>query len=146
MLTLTTNEPASVNDSTLYVTVKSDEAFLADAGNAVEALADGESVERANELSFPTIEMLFREFTPKKIELLQAVTEKQPESISQTAKLVGRDVKNVHQNLTELAQLDVIEFVENGQAKQPVARYDSLRIEVPFDPPSGHGGSAALAD
>ena len=141
-----TRESDSANGGTLYVTVKSDEAFLDDAGSAVEALAAGDSVEWTNELSFPSIEMLFREFTPKKIELLQAVTEKQPESISQTAKIVGRDVKNIHQNLVELAQLDVIEFVENGQAKQPVARYNSLRIDVPFDPPPGHGGSAALAD
>jgi len=131
---------------TLYITVKTDEQFLDDARSAVEALANDESVERPNELSFESVNALFREFTPKKIELLGTVAGTRPESITEAAEIVDRDLKNVHQNLVELAELNVIEFVENDRAKRPVARYDGLRIEVPFVDRPAERTTTARAD
>lgn len=145
-MTTTTTTQHTDPGGTLHITVKSEEEFLDSTQTAVETLASGESVDRPNELAFPSVEALFREFTPKKIELLGAVADAHPESITQAAEIVERDVKNVHQNLVELAQLDVIEFVDEGRAKRPIAHYDSLRIEVPFVDAPSEGGDAVLAD
>jgi predicted transcriptional regulator len=135
-------------DATLYVTVKSEAQFLRDGREAAEALVanDAESVARPHELSFPSVAALFREFTPKKVELLGALVEHQPESITETADVVDRDVKNVHQNLVEFAELGVVKFVEDGRAKRPVARYDGLQIDVPFVDRPAEGASPARAD
>jgi predicted transcriptional regulator len=133
-------------DATLHVTVKSEAQFLRDGRDAAEAIAAEESVARPHELSFPSVEALFREFTPKKVELLGALVEHHPESITRAAAVVDRDVKNVHQNLVEFAELGVVEFVEDGRAKRPVARYDGLRIDVPFVDRPTEGASPARAD
>ena len=130
------------------MTVKSEAQFLRDGRDAAETLAadNEESVDRPHELSFPSVEALFSEFTPKKVELLGALVKHRPESITEAADVVDRDVKNVHRNLVEFAELGVVEFVAKGRAKRPVARYDGLRIDVPFVDHSTEGTTTVQAD
>ena len=47
--------------------------------------------------------------------------------------LVGRDKKNVHENLQDLAELGLVEF-EDGPygSKQPIAVYDTLQVQIPI--------------
>jgi predicted transcriptional regulator len=52
----------------------------------------------------------------------------------------------VHRNLVEFAELGVVEFVGEGRAKRPVARYDGLRIDVPFADHPTEGTTTAQAD
>jgi len=51
----------------------------------------------------------------------------------EAADLVGRDFKEVHRNLTELAALNVIELHEDGRSKRPVVRFDEIDIELSLD-------------
>lgn len=75
---------------------------------------------------------LARLLRPANVELLSAIATHEPESMRQVAELVDRDFKEVHRNLTELANLNVIELELDGRAKRPILRYDSLDIEVQF--------------
>ena len=68
------------------------------------------------------------------------------ESITEAADVVDRDVKDVHRNLVEFAELGVVEFVTEGRAKRPVARYDGLRIDVPFVDHPTEGTITSQAD
>jgi predicted transcriptional regulator len=54
---------------------------------------------------------------------------------------VDRDVKNVHEELTRLAQLGITYFQEEGQRKRPVVRFDELEITLHFDPEPGDAAS-----
>ena len=73
--------------------------------------------------------------------LLETIADAAPESIRETARLVDRDVKNVHEELSELERLGVIRFETSGRAKQPVFPYEEIVISLPFD----HDGAGDAA-
>ena len=57
-----------------------------------------------------------------------------PESLRETTHLVDRDVRQVHRNLEELAELDLIEFESDGPGKsmRPTVWYDEVTVELPL--------------
>ena len=59
-------------------------------------------------------------------ELIEAIASEDVESISELAAVVGRDRGNVKRNLDLLAERDIIGFRENGQARQPYLKYDTI--------------------
>jgi predicted transcriptional regulator len=118
---------------TLLVTVQRDAAFYEECRETIERLDRGESVEDPDTFSFPSADVLFETFTPQTVQLLEVVAEREPDSIRETARLVDRDVKNVHQELTELGRLGLVRFEQAGRAKRPVFPYDEILISLPFD-------------
>lgn len=117
---------------TLVVTVESDEAFADEVRSAIERLQDGESVDSTHTVSFPSEELLAETLTATTLALLRALSKYEPASIRETARLVERDVKNVHDELTRLEAMGIIRFEDVGQAKQPVFPFDELIVNVPF--------------
>ena len=110
------------------------------AAKAGAELADAQPV-----LNFGSYAELSRLLSPANLELLEVITEHDPESISETATLVDRDYKQVHQNLSELDDIGVLDFESEGagQAKKPILAYDGLEIDLPFTAPEGNTGAAA---
>lgn len=83
---------------------------------------------------------LHRVTRPKNLELLRAIAREEPTSIRETARLVDRDVRQVHRNLAELEELGLIEFEEAGRSKRPTVWYDRIAVELPLD---GHDPDVA---
>nr|WP_281194425.1 hypothetical protein [Halorubrum sp. F4] len=77
------------------------------------------------------------------LDLIEAIRREEPASINETARVVDRDVKNVHQELGRLARLGIVLFGEGGQRKRPVVWFDELVISLPFDPEAGDTAAAA---
>jgi predicted transcriptional regulator len=117
---------------TLVVTVESDEAFDEEVRSAIERLEDGESMDSAHTVSFPSEELLAETLRATTMAFLRALSTHEPASIRETARLVERDVKNVHDELTRLEAMGIIRFEEVGQAKKPVFPFDELIVNVPF--------------
>lgn len=117
-------------ETTLVVTVESTEAF-------------GTAVDEPPTLSFPSYDDLLETLTPRVLELIEAVRRESPGSINEAARVVDRDVKNVHGELTELARVGVIYFEEEGRSKRPVVWFDELLISLAFGPDAGDAASAA---
>ncbi|MCU4802451.1 hypothetical protein OB920_18980 [Halobacteria archaeon HArc-gm2] len=117
---------------TLVVTVESDEAFDDEVRSAIERLQDGETVDSTHTVSVPSEELLAEALTATTLALLRALSTHEPASIRETARLVERDVKNVHDELTRLEAMGIIRFEEVGQAKQPIFPFDELLVNVPF--------------
>ena len=103
-------------------------------------LADAQPV-----LNFGSYAELSRLLSPTNLELLEVIAEHDPESIRETATLVDRDYKQVHQNLAELDDIGVLDFESGGtgQAKKPILAYDGLEIDLPFTAAEGDPGAAA---
>jgi len=117
---------------TLLVTVQSDGAFYQQGLDAIDSLETGDGVDTPDTVSFASAASLFETFNPRTIRLLETVVDHEPASIRETARLVDRDVSNVHDELSELHRLGFVTFEQDGRAKRPVFPYDKLLINLPF--------------
>jgi len=130
-------------ESTLVVTVTSSREFHDDVTDGITALERGDAVDSTPTLSFTSYDELMETLTPRVLDLIEAIRRDEPASINEAARVVDRDVKNVHEELSRLAQLGIILFEEDGQRKRPVVWFDELVINLPFDPAAGDTASAA---
>jgi predicted transcriptional regulator len=83
-------------------------------------------------LNFETLEGVSTVAKETNLKLLQAIRQHDPSSIRDLADIVGRDYREVHRNLSELEELDIVTFEREGRSKKPVVRYDELRFEIPL--------------
>ena len=132
-------------ESTLVVTVKSSGEFHDDVTDAIETLDAGESLQATPTLSFESYDELMATLTPRVLDLIEAIRHEEPASINETARVVDRDVKNVHEELSRLAQLGIVFFEEEGRSKQPVVWFDELVINLPFEKPAGDDTATAVS-
>ncbi|GGL36297.1 hypothetical protein GCM10009037_19850 [Halarchaeum grantii] len=130
------------SESTLVVTVRSSGEFHDDVTAEIKAHERGDAVDSTPTLSFTSYDDLMGTLTPRVLDLIEAIGREEPSSINETARVVGRDVKNVHEELSRLAQLGIIFFEEDGQRKRPVVWFDELVIELPFESESSDTATA----
>lgn len=97
------------------------------------ALDRGETPEPYFERVYHDVDDLHRVTRPKNLELLQTIVREEPASIRETARLVDRDVRQVHRNLEELESLGLVEFEDDGRSKRPSVWYDEINVELPLD-------------
>lgn len=131
---------------TLKVTVGERDRLDRRTRRRIKAAQEGDKLEDARPvLNFESYAELSRLLSPKNLELLEAIAEHEPESIRETAEVVNRDYKQVHRNLSELEDIGVIEFEDDGSgtAKKPKLAYDGLEIDIPFSGSNGNVGAAA---
>jgi predicted transcriptional regulator len=116
----------------LLITVeRSDEEFYEKGLEAIQKLEDGESIDQPTTITFPDEKLLAETFNEQTYTLLNVIRDEAPTSIRETARFVGRDKKNVHEELTTLEALGVIRFEQDGRSKRPIFPYADLIIR-PF--------------
>lgn len=105
---------------------------------------DVEMESAAPVLNFASYRELGRLLSEKNLELLETIVHHEPQSIAETAELVGRDYKQVHRNLTELESLGLISFHGDvgPEGKTPEFQYDGIEIDLPFTDREGRAGVA----
>lgn len=123
--------------NTLTIRLGERERTRQESRERIAAAQRGESVDERHVLNIEREYDIARVLSEANIELLRTIAAHEPKSMRETATLVERDFKDVHRNLTELADLGIIEFVQDGQAKRPVVRFDELVVDI--DLPSGEG-------
>ncbi|WP_121742842.1 HVO_A0114 family putative DNA-binding protein [Natronorubrum halophilum] len=101
--------------------------------DALRDLDRGETADPHFEVIFGDPDDVHRVTRPKNLELLRSVVQHEPESIRETARLVGRDVRQVHTNLAELESLHLLEFEDDGRRKRPTVWYDSIEVDLPLN-------------
>ena len=128
----TTDDPTTT-DRTLHIRFQdgSDD----DLEDALAALDRGETPDPHLEVVYHDPADVHRVTRPKSLELLRAIVQHNPESIRETARLVDRDVSQVHRNLTELEELHLVELVDDGQSKRPSVWYEAIDIDLPLVTP-----------
>lgn len=117
---------------TLIVRVETTGEFLERGADAIETLSEGGRPKSGASLSLESYDDLQRVLSPRNIELLETIREREPRSIRELARLVERDVSRVYDNVTELARLNIIELREEGQARRPVMHYDRIEVDIPI--------------
>ena len=117
--------------NTLIVTVEWIGAVQQHTTDAFEqALGDNTPDEHSpRRLRFATTDQLAHVFTPRAIDLLQAIAQEEPASTREAACLVDRDIRQVSENLERLEEHGIVEFLNEGCAKRPiVAPMDSAGV------------------
>ena len=79
------------------------------------------------------------------LKLLEAIVEEEPGSISEAARAVGRDYREVHRNLKELDDLGVIELEQEGASKKPVLRGGAEAVDFSLQFPDDISGDRTEA-
>jgi predicted transcriptional regulator len=67
--------------------------------------------------------------TEKRRELLQTLSEKEFDSITQLSKELQRDKKNVSQDIKKLYQHGIVDLKDQGRSKKPVFEFSKIEIE-----------------
>jgi predicted transcriptional regulator len=137
---MTIEEPTNDSEDEkkiLHVKFESREQSFESVQDKMEQIDSGrrESFDPTHVLSFRNFEDFASTFSAKKMELLQTISAHEPESIRETARLVDRDVSYVHHHLTELKEVGIIEFDENGRSKRPTVEYDEIEMNIPLPLP-----------
>jgi len=142
-MTLSDTFDDTTTADTLLVTVQRDDDLYRDGREAIERLHRGDGVNDPDRFAVESSDLLFETFKPRTMALLETIADAAPESIRETARLVDRDVKNVHEELSELERLGVIRFETSGRAKQPIFPYEEIMISLSFDHDGGSDGTHA---
>ena len=77
-------------------------------------------------IGFATVELLWKVITPKRWELLRAMTGVGPLSIREIARRVRRDVKSVHGDVQALLKAGVLDHAPDGRILFP---YDEIHVD-----------------
>ena len=124
----------STSTKTLKITFRQAEEHRTAAQKRLEraeADATGEQIQQDAQfiLNFEEFSEVERLMRTSSLALLEAIVHDQPESIRDTAEIVGRDYREVHRNLKELEALGVIEINDEGTRKKPILRDDAKNID-----------------
>ncbi|WP_123078855.1 transcriptional regulator [Halarchaeum sp. CBA1220] len=138
--------------TTLHITVGDREQLREDALAFVQDTDAGDldnDDDRAV-LQFGSYDDLVDSLTPLRLELAQAIAEHHPESMREAARLVERDVSDVHADLKHLEVLGILKLKEGGPggAMQPIVPFDriEMHIDYPLIRTGGSDRSPANAD
>jgi predicted transcriptional regulator len=77
-------------------------------------------------IGFASAELLWKVITPKRWEVLRAMTGAGPIAIREVARRIERDVKAVHGDVQALLRAGVIDHAKNGQIVFP---YDEVHVD-----------------
>ena len=119
--------------TTLKITIGTRESVRDDALEFVRT-ADADEPDQTDRavLQFGSYADLVDALPPRRLDLLRAIATDHPQSIREAARLVERDVSDVHGDLKQLEVLDLLEFEEGGPggAMRPIVRFDRLKFDV----------------
>ena len=122
--------------TTLHITVGDREQLREDALAFVQDADAGDLDDSADQsvLQFGSYDDLVDSLTPLRLELAQAIAEHHPESMREAARLVERDVSDVHADLKHLEVLGILELEEGGPggAMQPIVPFDRIEMHIDY--------------
>ncbi|WP_224338290.1 transcriptional regulator [Haloprofundus halobius] len=122
--------------TTLHITVGDRAQLREDSLQFIQnAEADEGTVEDDRAiLQFGSYDDLVDSLTPLRLELIQAIATEQPSSMREAARLVDRDVSDVHADLKHLEVLGILELKEGGPggAIQPAVPFDKIEMHIDY--------------
>jgi len=119
--------------TTLHMTVGDREQLreetLQFVSNAEEQNSDDRHV-----LQFGTYDDLVSHLTPLRLSLIQTIAKTRPTSMREAARLVDRDISDVHSDLKQLEVLGSLSLKEGGPsgAVQPVVSFDHIEMHIDY--------------
>ncbi len=118
----------------ITIGIRSLEQGLDNFAEAAESLLRGEPAKKQRGVYFENIDAFRRVLTEKRLTLLHTVKQSKPESVHELARLLGRDIKNVSDDLKYLAELGLVSLdnaaVGSERRVTPRVGYEKIRLEI----------------
>ena len=118
----------------LTIEIRPADEALEDFRQTFDAVAAGQRVRRRDAVYFTSIEAARNLLTPGRLALLRAIRAKQPGSIYELAQTVGRDLKNVQDDLRLLARYGLVRMRRGRrlgrEVKAPEAPFDEIALKI----------------
>lgn len=116
------------------IVIKSREEFDAETLAIVRKLDRGEKVKSEKGEFFESLEAVRNFLTEKRLELWRIIRDKEPKSLTELARLVKRDYKDVHQDVSILVEVGLVDLRKPKRAKtraiKPISLVDQLEFKV----------------
>ena len=100
---------------------------------AAKAIERGEKPSRRRGVYFENLDTFRRALTAKRLEMLHAIKESRHSSVYALAKTLGRDMKNVTQDLAYLGEIGLVEMKRMKEKRErimPEVNYDKIDLEI----------------
>lgn len=107
---------------------------LKDFAETWQKLEAGKKVKKEEGIYFDTIDTMRAVLTNNRLLILKTIRERHPQSVYELAKMLGRDLKNVNQDLKLLAEIGLVtlEKVEADKKRiVPHVEYSKILLEIP---------------
>ncbi|WLR93537.1 HVO_A0114 family putative DNA-binding protein [Shinella zoogloeoides] len=115
--------------NTLTIRLQSYENMIAEVERNSASAAKGEGGDAQPTFSFESWEAMHRTLAPKRTEIVMAMAGRGSLTVREVAKLVNRDIKNVHGDLDMLVKSGVVDKTEDGFAFP----YDRIHFEFDME-------------
>jgi predicted transcriptional regulator len=80
-------------------------------------------------VSFDTPLEIRKLLTEKRLELMKAIMNEKPESITELAEKLDRGIKEVHNDLKLLEENKIVFFEQKGRKKKPIIPYNDIKVD-----------------
>jgi len=119
---------------TKRIIIKSREEMLEEELAFAKKLDRGERVRPLRGEYFESIEAVRRFLTDARLELWRTIRDKKPNSLTELAKILGRNFADVHQDVQILVEVGLVDLRKPKGSKtraiKPISLVDQLRFEV----------------
>lgn len=115
--------------SDVTIRVDTDRVIADGISRATERALAGEPAETGQVICFSSYELMHKVLAPPRLAIVKAMAGKGALTVREVARLVDRDVKAVHRDLTTLTEAGVIERTDKGV----VFAYDRIHFSFSVD-------------
>jgi predicted transcriptional regulator len=118
----------------IAIGIKGLKESLEDFATAWKKIEAGQEVKKQEGLYFESIDTMRAILTNKRLLILKTIKEKEPNSIYELAKILGRDLKNINQDLKLLADVGLVILEKMDKDKKrvvPHVDYSKILLEIP---------------
>jgi predicted transcriptional regulator len=117
----------------INIGIKDLRTVLEEARDTMERIAAGKTAQKIRDVNFTSYEAMRKILTPRRLELLHAIKEKSPRSVYELARLLGRDLRNVNDDLTILTNIGLVELRGTTIGRKnivPCVTVDKIQVEI----------------
>lgn len=117
----------------LKVGVRSLDEGLREFRSTLKALQSGKPVTKRTGVYFISVDAMRQVLTPSRLTLMHMIRTHHPRSIAALAKLLGRNFKNVHADVTLLADLGLVHLEPGSHVRDsvtPTVPYERIQFEI----------------
>jgi predicted transcriptional regulator len=122
-----------MNVKKINIGIKSLNESLEDFADTWKKLESGKKVKKEEGIYFESIDAVRSVLTNNRLLILKTIKEKHPKSIYELSKMLGRNLKNVNQDLDMLFRIGLVELKKEKTDKDrviPFVNYNEIMVAI----------------